>query len=142
MLQISVGDPLNTIFNQFSKINSREILPKNSDSLKEIQPKLPGISGDLFFNSLAKIYLSQYRRNEGSAAPEIFFEKSTQPEVYLRFFGLSVTFLFVKWQLREAVEIICEREVSTGKETLKKMQQISKPWAEGLFPITFCQFVG
>ena len=66
-----------------------------------------GISGDLFFNSLAKIYLSQYRRNEGSAALENFFEKSTQLEIYLIFFGLSVAFLFVKWQLREAFEIIC-----------------------------------
>ena len=58
--------------------------------------RFSGISGDLFFNSLAKIYLSQYRRNGGSAALENFFEKSTQPEVYLSFFGLSVTFLFVK----------------------------------------------
>ena len=66
---------------------------------------------DLFFNYLVKIYLSQYRRNWGSAALENFFEKSTQPEVYLRFFGLSVTFLFVKWQLREAVGLMCEREV-------------------------------
>ena len=56
---------------------------------------------DLFFNYLVKIYLSQYRRNGESAALENCFEKSTQPEVYLRFFGLSLTFLFVKWQLRE-----------------------------------------
>ena len=66
---------------------------------------------DLFFNYLVKIYLSQYRRNGGSAALENFFEKSTQPEVYLRFFGLSVTFLFVKWQLREPGHLMCEREV-------------------------------
>ena len=65
----------------------------------------------MFFNSLAKIYLSQYRRNEGSAALENFFEKSTQLEVHLSCFGLSVAFLFVKWQLREAVELMCEREV-------------------------------
>ena len=66
---------------------------------------------DLFFNYLVKIYLSQYRRNGGSAALENFFEKSTQPEVYLRFFGLSVAFLFVKWQLREPGSLMCEREV-------------------------------
>ena len=69
------------------------------------------ISKDLFFNYLIKIYLSQYRRNEGSAALENFFEKSTQPEVHLTFFGLSVAFLFVKWQLREPTALMCEREV-------------------------------
>ena len=74
-------------------------------------PQFPEISKDLFFNYLIKIYLSHYRRNEGSAALENFFEKSTQPEVYLSFFGLSVAFLFVKWQLREAVVLMCEREV-------------------------------
>ena len=42
---------------------------------------------------------------------ENFFEKSTQLEIYLSFFGLFVAFLFVNWQLREAVRIICEREV-------------------------------
>ena len=69
------------------------------------------ISEDLFFNSRPKNYLSQYRRNEGSAALKNFFEKSTQPEVYLSFFGLSVAFLFVKWQLREAGLLMCKREV-------------------------------
>ena len=33
-------------------------------------------------------------------------------------------------------------QVSAGKETLKKMHRISKPWAEGLFSSTFCQFLG
>ena len=66
---------------------------------------------DLFFNYLVKIYLSQYRRNGGSAALENFFEKSTQPEVYLSFFGLSVAFLLVTWQLREVLALMCEREV-------------------------------
>ena len=74
------------------------------------------ISKDLFFNYLIKIYLSHYRQNEGSAVLENFIEKSTQPEVYLSFFGLSVAFLFVKWQLREAVVLMCEREVVSQNE--------------------------
>ena len=78
-------------------------------------PQFPEISKDLFFNYLIKIYLSQYRRNGGSAALENFFEKSTQPEVYLTFFGFSVAFLFVKWQLREVLALMCEREVVTWR---------------------------
>ena len=81
-------------------------------------PRFSGIPVDLFFNSLIKIYLSQYRQYGGSGALENFFEKSTQPEVYLTFFGLSVAFLFVKWQLREAVGIICEREVRNNSNSV------------------------
>ena len=76
-----------------------------------LRSKSAEIMEDLFFNYLVKIYLSQYRRNGGSAALENFFEKSTQPEVYLSFFRLSVAFLFVKWQLREVAALMCEREV-------------------------------
>ena len=43
--------------------------------------KFAEISRDLIFNYLIKIYLSQYRQNEESAALEIFFEKSVQLEV-------------------------------------------------------------
>ena len=62
----------------------------------------------------------------GSGALENFFEKSTQPEVYLIFFGLSVEFLFVKWQLREAVGIICEREVMQRMVTRSPKSQIRR----------------
>ena len=73
------------------------------------------ISKDLFFNYLMKIYLSQYRRIEGSAALENCFEKSTQLERSLSTFsGLSVIFLFAKWQLCEVVRITCKREWFTS----------------------------
>ena len=61
--------------------------------------KFAEISNDLFFNYLIKIYLSQYRRNEGSAALENDFEKSTSIEV----FPLSLVCLkyrYLKWHIK------------------------------------------
>ena len=107
-LKISVGDPLNTIFDQFSKINSRENLPKNLDSLKK-SAKITRNFERFVFQFLSENLLKSVSTKGGIRGPsKIFFEKSTQLEVYLNFFWIVCSILFVKSQLREAVGIICE----------------------------------
>ena len=76
-----------------------------------LSTKCPEMTKDLIFNCLRVFYLSLYRRIGGWGTLKNFFEKCTQSEVVLSFFGLSVSFLFVKWEACEVVQLICEREV-------------------------------
>ena len=82
-----------------------------SEIAQYLSAKCTEMTKDLIFNCLRVFYLSLYRRIGGWGTLKNFFEKCTQSEVVLSFFGLSVSFLFVKWEACEVVPLISEREV-------------------------------